>query len=105
MLARQCASLRHNYRPRNLQSNPLRFQPLRQQTKHRTLWTQSLQTLTDGFLDLAIALPYPLSFPPYASTIILTTVLTRALFTLPFSIWVSRLQWTVPDSTHAKHGV
>lgn len=55
------------------------------------LWTQSIQTLTNGFLDLAIALPYPLSFPPYASTIVLTTVLTRALFTLPFSIWVSKI--------------
>lgn len=81
-----CTSLKH---ARNLKSNPLRFSPLRQQTKHRTLWTESFQTLTNGFLDLAIALPYPLSFPPYASTIVLTTVLTRALFTLPFSIWVS----------------
>lgn len=83
-----CSSIKH---ARNLKSIPLRSSPLRQQTKHRTLWTQSIQTLTNGFLDLAIALPYPLSFPPYASTIVLTTVLTRALFTLPFSIWVSKI--------------
>lgn len=83
-----CSSIKH---ARNLKYIPLRSSPLRQQTKHRTLWTQSIQTLTNGFLDLAIALPYPLSFPPYASTIVLTTVLTRALFTLPFSIWVSKI--------------
>lgn len=55
----------------------------------RTLWSASdLQTLTSGFFDLATALPYPLSWPPYASTIILTTVISRIVFTLPGSIWV-----------------
>ena len=88
MLARQCTPLKYTHRGRSLLSVSPRYFPLRQQTKHRTLWTQSLQTLTEGFLDLAIALPYPLSFPPYASTIILTTIATRTLFTLPFSIWV-----------------
>lgn len=54
----------------------------------RQINTSTLQTVTDSFLDLALALPYPESLPPYASTIILTTVLSRLFVTLPFSIWV-----------------
>ena len=57
--------------------------------KRRQLNTSALQSLTDGFLELALALPYPETFPPYASTIILTTVLSRLFITLPFLIWVS----------------
>lgn len=49
----------------------------------------SLDFLKDGFLDLAIALPIPPSWPAYSTTIILCTVLTRLAFTVPFSVWVN----------------
>lgn len=49
----------------------------------------SLDILKDGFLDLAIALPIPPSWPAYSTTIILCTLLTRLAFTVPFSLWVS----------------
>jgi inner membrane protein COX18 len=49
----------------------------------------SLDVLKDGFLDLAIALPIPPSWPAYSTTIILCTVLTRLAFTVPFSVWVN----------------
>ncbi|KAK1236476.1 hypothetical protein PQX77_000253 [Marasmius sp. AFHP31] len=42
--------------------------------------------LCDGFLDLAIALPYPPDVPAYSATIILITVLSRFAL-LPASIW------------------
>jgi inner membrane protein COX18 len=48
--------------------------------------------IQDGFLDLAVALPWPSSFPPYSSTIILLTVVTRLALTVPFSVWVSPVQ-------------
>jgi hypothetical protein len=48
----------------------------------------SLQGLSHEFLDLAFALPLPPSFPPYSTTIILVTVFTRLVLTLPVSIWV-----------------
>jgi mitochondrial inner membrane protein COX18 len=51
----------------------------------------TVQQLTEGFLDLAIALPFPPEWPPYSSTIVTVTLLSRLLFTLPVSIWVSKL--------------
>jgi inner membrane protein COX18 len=48
--------------------------------------------IQDGFLDLAVALPWPTSFPPYSSTIILLTVVSRLALTVPFSVWVSLVQ-------------
>jgi hypothetical protein len=48
--------------------------------------------IQDGFLDLAIALPWPTSFPQYSSTIILITVISRLAVTVPFSVWVSAVQ-------------
>ncbi|KAF8351374.1 membrane insertase OXA1/ALB3/YidC [Amanita rubescens] len=48
-----------------------------------------MQGLCDGFLDLALALPLPPSLPPYATTIILTTVVTRVAL-LPIAIWGRR---------------
>ena len=53
---------------------------------------QFTSSIYDGFLDLAIALPWPSSFPPYSSTIILLTVASRLALTVPFSVWVSLLQ-------------
>lgn len=47
-----------------------------------------MQTLSEGFLDLAQALPLPASFPPYSTTIILVTIVTRLALTVPFSVWV-----------------
>ncbi|KAJ7638914.1 hypothetical protein FB45DRAFT_1023658 [Roridomyces roridus] len=45
-----------------------------------------IQSLCDGFLDLAIALPYPPSVPAYSTTIIVVTVASRvALF--PLALW------------------
>ncbi|KAF7332090.1 60S ribosomal protein L6 [Mycena kentingensis (nom. inval.)] len=46
----------------------------------------SLQPFVDGFLDLSLAIPYPASFPPYASTIIVAAVASRlALFSV--ALW------------------
>jgi len=45
------------------------------------------QSVCDGFLDLALALPVPPSLPTYSTAIILVTVVTRCAF-LPISIWV-----------------
>ncbi|TFK75819.1 hypothetical protein BDN72DRAFT_891695 [Pluteus cervinus] len=45
-----------------------------------------MQQLGNGFLDLAIALPLPPSLPPYSTTIILVTLLSRFAL-LPFTIW------------------
>src|SRR6202044_37144 len=55
---------------------------------HRTLFTSAVETLSEGFLDLSLALPFPPLLPPYSTTIILFTVVSRLAFTLPFSIWV-----------------
>lgn len=52
----------------------------------------SVQALSEGFLDLATALPLPPSLPPYSTTIILVTVVSRILITLPVSIWVCHYQ-------------
>ncbi|KAG6378674.1 hypothetical protein JVT61DRAFT_12945 [Boletus reticuloceps] len=57
----------------------------------------SLDVLKDGFLDLAIALPIPPSWPAYSTTIILCTVLTRLAFTVPFSVWSKRRQWRAEE--------
>ena len=53
---------------------------------------QFTSSIYDGFLDLALALPWPSSFPPYSSTIILLTVASRLALTVPFSVWVSLLR-------------
>ncbi|KAG7096851.1 hypothetical protein E1B28_004259 [Marasmius oreades] len=45
-----------------------------------------MKDICDGFLDLAIALPYPPELPVYSTTIILVTVLSRFAL-LPVSIW------------------
>ncbi|KAJ7129566.1 60Kd inner membrane protein-domain-containing protein [Mycena epipterygia] len=45
-----------------------------------------IQSLCDGFLDLAIALPFPPSVPPYSATIILVTAASR-LVLFPAALW------------------
>ncbi|TFK55965.1 hypothetical protein OE88DRAFT_1621195 [Heliocybe sulcata] len=77
-------------------------QALRDTLRHRrerlarrtlvTSVTSAVQTLSDGFVDLALALPLPPSWPTYSSTIILTTIATRLVFTVPFSIWAKKRQ-------------
>lgn len=54
----------------------------------RTFLSSAVETLSEGFLDFAIALPLPPSLPPYATTIITVTIISRLVFTVPFSIWV-----------------
>jgi hypothetical protein len=59
--------------------------------RRRTFLGSAVTSLSEGLLDLSLALPLPPSFPPYASTIILATVATRLVFTVPFAIWVRYL--------------
>ncbi|KAK7060579.1 hypothetical protein VNI00_001345 [Paramarasmius palmivorus] len=47
-----------------------------------------IQGLCNGFLDLAVALPYPPEIPAYSATIILVTVAAR-LACLPVALWGS----------------
>ncbi|KAI0796717.1 60Kd inner membrane protein-domain-containing protein [Abortiporus biennis] len=82
---------------RQATSNSCRHSLSLRQPKSRTFVTSTLQTLSDGFLDLAIALPYPQSLPPYSSTIILVAVATRLAFTVPFSIWAKKRQWKAEE--------
>ena len=58
--------------------------------KPRAFTTDVIQQASEGFLDLALAIPFPEYIPPYSGTIILLTIASRAIFTLPFSIWVSQ---------------
>ena len=50
--------------------------------------TETVTALSEGFLDLALAIPYPEAVPAYSGTIILVTVVSRLLLTVPFSVWV-----------------
>ncbi|KAI0091988.1 60Kd inner membrane protein-domain-containing protein [Irpex rosettiformis] len=65
-------------------------------TKPRTFVSGAIQTASEGFLDLALALPFPEALPPYSGTIILVTALSR-LITVPFSLWAKRRQWRTED--------
>ncbi|KAF8592443.1 hypothetical protein K439DRAFT_1643585 [Ramaria rubella] len=56
---------------------------------HRSLFTETLQTFTNAYFDLAIALPYPPTWPVYSSTIILAGVTSRIAL-LPVFIWARR---------------
>jgi inner membrane protein COX18 len=63
---------------------------LRYPLQRRFFWGEFYNGLTPAaneFLDLATALPFPPSFPPYTSTILLGTVLLRLAF-LPTVLWV-----------------
>lgn len=74
---------------------------VRRRTHERCFWAEFYQHLTPAtneFLDLASALPFPPAFPPYASTVLLGTVLLRLAF-LPTVIWVSL------QETHRRHSV
>ncbi|KAI0921844.1 hypothetical protein AcW2_006696 [Taiwanofungus camphoratus] len=59
----------------------------------RKFVSSAVQGLSEGFLDLAIALPLPSNLPPYSTTIILVTAVTRLVFTVPFSVWAKNRQW------------
>ncbi|KAI0053007.1 hypothetical protein FA95DRAFT_1482322 [Auriscalpium vulgare] len=62
-------------------------------TASRRHFTSPIPALSDGFLDLALALPLPASWPPYSTGIILFTIATRLVFTVPFSLWAKKRQW------------
>ncbi|KAI0832366.1 60Kd inner membrane protein-domain-containing protein [Trametes gibbosa] len=59
----------------------------------RTFVSSTIHQLSEGFLDLAIALPFPPEWPPYSCSIIVVTVVTRLAFTVPFSVWAKNRQW------------
>lgn len=61
----------------------------------RTITT--LDSVADGFLDLATALPIPPSLPPYSTTIIICTILSRLVLTVPFSVWAKQRQWRAEE--------
>ncbi|TFY58031.1 hypothetical protein EVG20_g8310 [Dentipellis fragilis] len=63
----------------------------------RGFFREAIQGASDGFLDLAQALPIPPSLPPYSTTIILLTVVTRLALTVPFSIWAKKRQWRAEE--------
>jgi len=74
-------------RPPPLTQHATRFATPRFRQR-RTFFSSTIQTLSDQFLDLAVALPYPPSLPAYSTTIILVTVASRLILTVPFSVWV-----------------
>lgn len=86
MLAQRAARTvtRHGFRPPALRP---RFAH-KELNRPRTFLTEAIQSLSNEFLDLALAIPYPQSIPPYSGTIILVTVVSRLLLTVPFSFWV-----------------
>jgi len=73
---------------------PTRFQITA--NKPRTFVSEAVQAASDGFLDLALALPFPEAIPAYSGTIILLTVASRFL-TVPFSIWAKKRQWKTEE--------
>ncbi|KAI0702879.1 60Kd inner membrane protein-domain-containing protein [Cytidiella melzeri] len=78
--------------------SPKTYQPKIQTaiTTRRTFVSEAIQTASDGFLDLALALPFPAELPAYSGTIILVTVVSRVL-TVPFSLWAKRRQWKTEE--------
>ncbi|KIJ70050.1 hypothetical protein HYDPIDRAFT_104734 [Hydnomerulius pinastri MD-312] len=94
MLVRHaCRTIPVSRRTCKPQLGPSTFLPSR-----RTFITSStINTLSESFLDLAIALPIPPSWPAYSTTIILGTVLSRLVFTVPFSVWAKRRQLRVGE--------
>ncbi|KAI0353609.1 hypothetical protein OH77DRAFT_614700 [Trametes cingulata] len=65
----------------------------RRPVPRRTFVSSTIHGLSEGFLDLAIGLPFPPEWPPYSCTIILVTVVTRLAFTVPFSVWAKNREW------------
>jgi hypothetical protein len=55
----------------------------------RTLFTETLQSCTNAYLDLAMALPYPPTWPVYSCTIVLVGVASRVAL-LPVLLWVNQ---------------
>ncbi|TFK43448.1 60Kd inner membrane protein-domain-containing protein [Crucibulum laeve] len=78
MLALQRTRLRHT----SVVATARPFSPRHRHPRNRRFFVQNL---CNGFLDLAIALPLPPSLPPYSTTIILVTLVTRFAL-LPISI-------------------
>lgn len=58
----------------------------------REIFTETVHSLSNAYLDLAVALPYPPTWPVYSSTIVLVGVISR-LVLLPISVWVGRISF------------
>ncbi|KAF9485270.1 hypothetical protein BDN70DRAFT_847974 [Pholiota conissans] len=54
------------------------------------------QAVGNGFLDLALALPLPPSIPPYSTTIIIATIVSRFAL-LPITLWGNRRMQRVQE--------
>ncbi|EMD40772.1 hypothetical protein CERSUDRAFT_91514 [Gelatoporia subvermispora B] len=93
MLALGLSTSTRRYALSQVRQSAITSSSLRQRHPRRTFITSAVQQLSDGFLDLAIALPYPPSLPAYTTTIVVLTVASRLVLTVPFSIWSRRRQW------------
>ena len=81
----------HKFRPpRSAALTPFRHRYGRRTPPHSRGFLTGLET---EFLDLALALPIPPSWPAYSTAIIVVTVVTRFAL-LPVSIWVRSLATT-----------
>lgn len=87
----------------------LRLRPTqlrRPYTGRRTFVTESLRNLTNAFFDLSIALPYPIEWPAYTTTIIVLGIASRVSL-LPLSIWVlfrNLFSRRLADPIHIRQG-
>lgn len=70
---------------------------------NRAFTTSIIHDVSQGFLDLALALPYSELVPSYSATIIATTVVTRLVLTVPFSIWVRYSLVLILDHFNSAH--
>ncbi|KAH7105410.1 hypothetical protein BKA62DRAFT_766781 [Auriculariales sp. MPI-PUGE-AT-0066] len=57
--------------------------------QRRTFLTETFAAGANQIIDLSLAIPWPADWPPYASTIVLLTLLQRTAL-LPLAIWTKR---------------
>ncbi|KAF7292405.1 Cytochrome oxidase biogenesis protein [Mycena chlorophos] len=70
--------------------------PLGRVPRHVSRRRFSVQSVCDGFLDLATVIPLPSSIPPYSGTIILVAVASRAAL-FPIALWARNRIRTLED--------
>ncbi|KAF8525318.1 60Kd inner membrane protein-domain-containing protein [Gautieria morchelliformis] len=63
----------------------------------RTLFTETLQSCTNAYLDLAMGLPYPPTWPVYSCTIVLVGVASRVAL-LPVFLWAWKRERRVKEN-------
>ena len=56
--------------------------------QRRGFISETIGSLGNGFVDLALASPFAPTFPAYTSTIVVLTLVSRMAITLPVSVWV-----------------